>query len=197
MKYISIFILFTFSLCGYAQGDIEFVPEDINGKISLKVKSYSSQTRNIVVMISGPGCNVVPSGHIKVNLLPNETKEIANITAVEGYECDFNVTYKEEKSVAAPVDKLTHIAMNDIKVNVFVKNDCQKCQDLMDGLKKANIAAIDLNVDMHKPNYDLLLQAFKKTGTTIIKDMPYPVVVYNGKIHQNIVNIESFIAGLK
>lgn len=203
-QYFIVFLSFFLPLMGFSQSsqDIEIIEEQGSNSITLYGVNHTLQPADITFRFELQGFNSDVKSPVETQLAPKMKVKLVTLTAPANTECSYtsSVSYSKRKTAMdQPVQQhavTTSTQMNSNKVNVFTKNGCGRCEFTIKYLQDNNIPFVELNTSMHQPNSDLMWKQLANTDHNS-NSVQLPVIVYEGKIYQNIQSLPSLLKTFK
>lgn len=198
MRFILGFVFIFFSQLGMAQDEVEVYQKEEGNKVFIMGKNNIAEEVEVNINIDYKGYltdDVYPK---KVKLQGGEEKVLTTLTAPPSTACEYSIslTYKKLQSGNKKITRTTGVQINPVKVNVFTKDDCARCQFVVESFEKNKVVYLELNTTIAPDNMDLMFSKLKEVGYNS-KEVQMPVVVYKDKVYYNISDLKSFVQQFK
>lgn len=198
MRFILGFVFIFFSQLGMAQDEVEVYQKEEGNKVFIMGKNNIAEEVEVNINIDYKGYltdDVYPK---KVKLQGGEELVLTTLTAPSSTACEYSIslTYKKLQSGNKKITRTTGVQINPVKVNVFTKDDCARCQFVVESFEKNKVVYLELNTTIAPDNMDLMFSKLKEVGYNS-KEVQMPVVVYKDKVYYNISDLKSFVQQFK
>jgi len=208
MKFsFSIILLLLVTLNCFSQNDHKYVKltEQKKGKrVTLYAQNTDSIPYDIFLKVETKDFRRSSNRPVLRTIPPESKVKLLTLIQLTGSEGQYNsifvvneVAYKLEifKDKEALEFKLDN-AINNVKVDLFTKNDCSICPNAKTILNRNKIKFTEYNIDQDSTHYNNIIKAFKtKKGDNTLNHIP--VLKVKDKVYNNIKTLKDFVEALK
>lgn len=186
-------VLFLFSYAK-AQDEVEVYQKEEGNKVIIMGKNNLDEEVEVTLKIDYKGYKTSDVYPKMVTLGKKEEKALTTLTAPPNTACEYGISlsYKKKVSGNKKVTRTTGIQINPVKVNVFTRDDCPRCQYVIETFDKNKVVFLELNTTIAPDNLDLMFEKLNANGYKSTQ-VQMPVVIYKDKIYYNIENLKEFV----
>ena len=198
LRFILGFIFIFSTQLAMTQDEVEVYQKEEGNKILIMGKNNISEEVEVNINIDYKGYRTDDVYPKKVSLKGGEEMVLTTLTAPPATACEYSISlsYKKLKSGNKKITRTTGVQINPMKVNVFTRDGCARCEFVIESFEKNKVVHLELNTTIAPDNMDLMFSKLKEAGYHA-KEVQMPVVVYKDKVYYNIDDLKTFVQQFK
>lgn len=203
MKYYKLVILFLFSAFAKAQTThpaVELIEDKQPKRWMLYAQNNTNEEQEAFLMVQGEGFRRSADRPVIKKVPPNSKVLMITLIPLKGinptYETIFtfeNQLQTIEQRKGANREEYVNIrALKADELTIFLEEDCEKCDYLIEYLNKNHIKYRRLDIKKNGKVFDFMWEHLdgKVPKSDVVQ---LPVIMENNKVYHNIVNMKRFI----